>query len=141
MPPARPGQAHPATRSFQAIRIAVNDEFGALVAGLDAAERALAPGGVLAVVTFHSIEDRMVKRYLQIKTGATGRTSRYAPDVTRPEPCFQQNRRKAILPDAAELNANPRARSAKLRVAHRTAAPAAAVDRTLLGMPDFKGDF
>lgn len=141
MPPARPGQAHPATRSFQAIRIAVNDEFGALVAGLDAAERALAPGGLLAVVSFHSIEDRIVKRYLQIKTGSTGRASRYAPEAARPAPAFHQDRRKAILPDREELNANPRARSAKLRLARRTAAPAMPVDRTGLGLPDFKGDF
>ncbi|MEM6390464.1 MAG: 16S rRNA (cytosine(1402)-N(4))-methyltransferase RsmH [Pseudomonadota bacterium] len=139
MPPARPGQAHPATRSFQAIRIAVNDEFGALVDGLEAAERALAPEGLLAVVTFHSIEDRIVKRFLQIKTGATGRTSRYAPDTARPDPAFRQDRRKATLPSSAELNVNPRARSAKLRLARRTDVAAASVDRKSLGMPMFEG--
>lgn len=141
LPPARPGQVHPATRSFQAIRIAVNDEFGALVEGLEAAERALAPDGLLAVVSFHSIEDRMVKRFLQIKTGTTGRSSRYAPDTVRPDPTFRQDRRKAVLPSNDELNANPRARSAKLRLARRTSAAAAPVDRKLLGMPIFKGDF
>lgn len=141
MPPARPGQAHPATRSFQAIRIAVNDEFGSLVEGLDAAERALAPEGVLAVVTFHSIEDRMVKRYLQIKTGSTGQSSRYAPELARDAPTFQQDRRKAISPDKTELSANPRARSAKLRLARRTTASATPVDRKLIGMPVFEGGF
>ncbi|MEM6480801.1 MAG: 16S rRNA (cytosine(1402)-N(4))-methyltransferase RsmH [Pseudomonadota bacterium] len=140
LPAPRPGQLHPATRSFQAIRIAVNDEFGALVRGLDAAERALAPEGLLAVVTFHSIEDRMVKRYLQIKTNATGRSNRYAPDSERPEPTFVQDNRKAIAPDAEELNANPRARSAKLRLARRTATAAAPVDRKLIGLPVFKGE-
>lgn len=140
LPAARPGQLHPATRSFQAIRIAVNDEFGALVRGLDAAERALAPGGLLAVVTFHSIEDRIVKRFLQIKTNTTGRSNRYAPDTERPEPAFVQERRKAIAPDNTELNANPRARSAKLRLARRTNTNAKPIDRNLIGLPVFKGD-
>ncbi|MEM6375338.1 MAG: 16S rRNA (cytosine(1402)-N(4))-methyltransferase RsmH [Pseudomonadota bacterium] len=141
LPRARPGQSHPATRSFQAIRIAVNDEFEALVKGLHAAERALSPDGLLAVVTFHSIEDRIVKRYLQIKTGQIGGGSRYAPDILRPDPAFKQDRRKAIGPDQQELTQNPRARSAKLRLARRTAAPAAPIDGRLLGQPIFKGEF
>ncbi|MEM7073455.1 MAG: 16S rRNA (cytosine(1402)-N(4))-methyltransferase RsmH [Pseudomonadota bacterium] len=139
MPRARPGQAHPATRSFQAIRIAVNEEYGALLSGLEAAERALAPGGHLAVVTFHSIEDRMVKRFMQIRSGATGRGSRHAPEKAVAAPGFTQARRKPILPDATELRANPRARSAKLRVARRTDAPPVPVDRKAIGMPVLKG--
>lgn len=139
LPRAKPGQAHPATRSFQAIRIAVNDEYGELVEGLEAAERALKPGGYLAVVTFHSIEDRMVKRFLQIKTGSTGQGSRHAPEMTRDAPQFTQTTRKAIAPDADELATNPRARSAKLRVATRTDAPARPVNRSAIGMPIAKG--
>jgi len=139
LPRPRPGQAHPATRSFQAIRIAVNDEYGALIAGLEAAERALKPGGRLAVVTFHSIEDRMVKRFLQIRAGATGGGSRHAPRIEQPDPQFTLESRKAIGPDARERAENPRARSAKLRVATRTAAPAGPVDRSATGMPMLKG--
>jgi len=140
LPRAKPGQAHPATRSFQAIRIAVNDEYGELVEGLEAAERALRPGGHLAIVTFHSIEDRMVKRFLAEKTGNTGRGSRHAPEHARAAPEFTQKTRKAMAPDAAELAANPRARSAKLRMAQRTDAPARPVDRTAIGMPQLKGE-
>ncbi len=139
LPRAKPGQAHPATRSFQAIRIAVNDEYGELVDGLEAAERALKPGGHLAVVTFHSIEDRMVKRFLQIKTGSTGQGSRHAPEISREAPQFTQSSRKAVAPDEDELALNPRARSAKLRVATRTDAPARPVDRASIGMPTVKG--
>ncbi|MEI4232262.1 16S rRNA (cytosine(1402)-N(4))-methyltransferase RsmH [Roseovarius sp. D22-M7] len=135
LPRPKPGQTHPATRSFQAIRIAVNDEYAALIDGLEAAERALRPGGQLAVVTFHSIEDRMVKRFLQARAGAMGGGSRHAPASARPDPQFTLKSRKAIGPDATELAENPRARSAKLRVATRTAAPAGPVDRGVLGMP------
>lgn len=139
LPRAKPGQAHPATRSFQAIRIAVNDEYGELVAGLDAAERALAPGGHLAVVTFHSIEDRMVKRFFQAKSGGGGQGSRHAPVIEKPEPQFTQGTRKAITADKAELEVNPRARSAKLRVGTRTDAAPRPSDRKILGMPMLKG--
>ncbi|MGC9419857.1 MAG: 16S rRNA (cytosine(1402)-N(4))-methyltransferase RsmH [Rhodovulum sp.] len=135
LPRQKPGQSHPATRSFQAIRIAVNDELGELVAGLEAAERALAPGGKLAVVTFHSIEDRIVKRFLQLRAGQGGGGSRYAPEQPQEEPRFTLLSRKATPPDEAELAANPRARSAKLRVAIRTGAPAGPVDRGALGLP------
>jgi 16S rRNA (cytosine1402-N4)-methyltransferase len=133
LPRPKPGQSHPATRSFQALRIAVNDEYGELVAGLEAAERALRPGGQLAVVTFHSIEDRMVKRFLTQKSGVGG-GSRYAPEITR-DAQFVIKSRKAIGPDDRELADNPRSRSAKLRVAVRTDAPATAVDRKAIGMP------
>ncbi|TCO69204.1 16S rRNA (cytosine(1402)-N(4))-methyltransferase RsmH [Rhodovulum euryhalinum] len=135
LPRPKPGQIHPATRSFQAIRIAVNDELGELVAGLEAAERALTPGGKLAVVTFHSLEDRIVKRFLQLRSGQAAGTSRHAPETPQEAARFHLLTRKATAPDDAELAANPRARSAKLRVAERTDAPAGPVDRALLGLP------
>ncbi len=136
LPPARPGQPHPATRSFQALRIAVNDELGELTRGLAAAERALAPGGLLAVVTFHSLEDRIVKRFIQIAAGESPGNSRHAPERAPEPPRFEKVTRKAVAPDAAEAAANPRARSAKLRVARRLDAPAAAIDARLLGLPE-----
>lgn len=138
LPRAKPGQSHPATRSFQALRIAVNDEYGELVGGLEAAERALRPGGQLAVVTFHSVEDRIVKRFFTARSGGGGRGSRHAPDIAKAAPQFTQASRKAIGPDDQELAENPRARSAKLRVGQRTDAPAGAVDRRALGMPQLK---
>ena len=138
LPRARPGQSHPATRSFQALRIAVNGEYDELYQGLMAAERALKPGGKLAVVTFHSIEDRMVKRFLQARAGQTGRANRYAPEMETAAPQFTLVTRKAIGPDDEELNENPRSRSAKLRVAIRTDAPAGAIDAKSIGMPQLK---
>lgn len=140
LPRSKPGQAHPATRSFQALRIAVNDEYGELIGGLEAAERALKPGGQLAVVTFHSIEDRMVKRFFQARSGGGGTGSRHAPEILHDAPQFTVKTRKAVGPDAAELAQNPRSRSAKLRVAMRTEAPAGVTDRKSLGMPLLKGD-
>ena len=134
LPRQKPGQSHPATRSFQALRIAVNEEFLQLVEGLEAAERALRPGGRLAVVTFHSMEDRVVKRFLQARSGGTG-GNRYAPEHAREVPAFTIIG-KALGPDEAEIARNPRARSSRLRVAERTDAPAAPVDRTALGLPD-----
>jgi 16S rRNA (cytosine1402-N4)-methyltransferase len=135
LPRPKRGEPHPATRVFQALRIAVNDELGELAAGLQAAERALAPGGWLAVVTFHSLEDRMVKRFLQLRSGAGPRGSRHAPETSAEAPGFVLAPRKAILPDEAEVAANPRARSAKLRVARRLDAPAGPVDPVALGLP------
>ncbi|WP_425092491.1 16S rRNA (cytosine(1402)-N(4))-methyltransferase RsmH [Tropicimonas sp. S265A] len=137
LPRAKPGQSHPATRSFQAIRIAVNDELGALVSGLEAAERALGPGGWLAVVTFHSLEDRVAKRFLQAAAGSSGGGNRYAPEVAATAARFVLKPRKAIAPTQAEVAANPRARSARLRVGQRTDAPAQAADRAALGLPKF----
>ena len=139
LPRSKPGQAHPATRSFQAIRIAVNDEYGELIGGLEAAERALKPGGILAVVTFHSIEDRMVKRFLQDRSDGGGGGSRHAPVQAVTERQFTLKSRKAITADEAELAANPRSRSAKLRVAVRTDAAPGVTDRKALGMPLLKG--
>lgn len=135
LPRAKPGQSHPATRSFQAIRIAVNDEFGQLVEGLMAAERALAPGGALAVVTFHSLEDRIAKRFLQDRASFGGGGSRHAPEAARRDPGFKLTPRRAIAPDADEIARNPRARSAKLRVARRTEAPAAPPQGDVMGLP------
>ncbi|WP_420862999.1 16S rRNA (cytosine(1402)-N(4))-methyltransferase RsmH [Algirhabdus cladophorae] len=139
LPRSKPGQSHPATRSFQAIRIAVNEEYTELYEGLMAAERALKPGGALAVVTFHSTEDRMVKRYLQARGGGMGRGSRYAPEIEQAPAQFTLKSRKAIGPDAQELQENPRSRSAKLRVAWRTDAPAGQIAAKDIGMPILRG--
>lgn len=139
LPRPKPGQSHPATRSFQAIRIWVNDEFGQLLAGLEAAERALKPGGHLAVVSFHSLEDRVVKRFMQARANAAGGGSRHAPVAQLDPPAFTLPFRRAIGADAAELAANPRARSAFLRVAVRTDAPAGRADPARLGLPRLPG--
>ena len=114
----------PATRSFQAIRIRVNDELGELERGLDAAEAVLKPGGRLAVVSFHSLEDRIVKHFLAERSGSLPAGSRHLP-ASAPEraPSFERPA-KAERPSDAEVSANPRARSATLRWARRTAAPA-----------------
>ena len=135
LPRPKPGHSHPSTRSFQAIRIWVNDEFGQLVAGLAAAERALRPGGKLAVVSFHSLEDRIVKRFMQARSNSAGGGSRYAPETERIEPAFTLPFRRAIGPDETELATNPRSRSALLRVGIRTHAPAGRVDPEALGLP------
>ncbi|TCL09990.1 16S rRNA (cytosine1402-N4)-methyltransferase [Shimia isoporae] len=139
LPRPKPGQSHPATRSFQGLRIAVNDEYGELFRGLMAAERALKPGGLLAVVTFHSVEDRMVKRFLQARAGKQGNVNRYAPETEKEKPAFELVTRKAVGPDPEELDDNPRARSAKLRVARRTDAPAGDVTGKAIGMPTVGG--
>jgi len=120
----RGAKVHPATRSFQAIRIAVNEELSELEAGLVAAERALKTGGRLCVVTFHSLEDRIVKTFFAVRAGKTPAGSRHAPPVAAgAAPSFQLLFNGAQTPSAAELAANPRARSAKLRAAVRTDAP------------------
>jgi 16S rRNA (cytosine1402-N4)-methyltransferase len=117
-------KVHPATRSFQGLRIAVNEELTELEEGLAAAERILKPGGRLAVVTFHSLEDRIVKNYLAERSGKTAGGSRHAPPVqVGAPPSFQLISNKAIAPSEAELAINPRARSSKLRAAVRTKAP------------------
>ncbi|WP_298336960.1 16S rRNA (cytosine(1402)-N(4))-methyltransferase RsmH [uncultured Erythrobacter sp.] len=114
----------PATRSFQAVRIHVNDELGELRAGLAAAELLLKAGGVLAVVSFHSLEDRLVKRFFKSASGAGKAVSRHLPgEVPGPAPTFTKVS-KAIRPSEAEIARNPRARSSILRHAIRTSAPA-----------------
>ena len=117
-------KSDPATRTFQAIRIHLNAELDELEAGLRAAERSLRPGGRLAVVTFHSLEDRIVKRFLRDRSGATPAGSRHRPlAAAGPAPSFEQIA-KPLAPSADELARNPRARSARLRTAVRTPAPA-----------------
>lgn len=135
LPRSKPGQSHPATRSFQALRIAVNDEFGELARGLAAAERVLKPGGWLAVVSFHSLEDRVVKRFFQARSDAGGGGSRYAPERAARTPQFTQSSKKAPGANAEELAQNPRARSARLRVGQRTDAPVGPIDAQALGLP------
>src|SRR5881628_227623 len=121
----RPGQkADPATRTFQAIRIHLNAELDELEQGLEAAERALKPGGRLAVVTFHSLEDRIVKRFFRERSGGKPAGSRHRPALVDPnEPTFERVA-KPVGPSDRELAANPRARSARLRSAVRTSTPA-----------------
>ena len=128
--PAPRGEAtHPATRSFQALRIAVNDELIELVRGLCAAERLLKPGGRLAVVTFHSLEDRIVKQFFAGRSGRGRAASRRLPgEPALAEPTFEAPRGQPIEPSEAEMRANPRSRSAKLRFALRTAAPPLGAD-------------
>jgi 16S rRNA (cytosine1402-N4)-methyltransferase len=120
----RPGQkTDPATRTFQAIRIHLNSELDELELGLEAAERALKPGGRLAVVTFHSLEDRIVKRFFRERSGGSPAGSRHRPALTDPnEPTFERVARP-VSPTERELAANPRSRSARLRSAVRTSAP------------------
>ncbi len=128
---------HPATRTFQALRIAVNGELEELALGLAAAERLLAPAGRLAVVAFHSLEDRIVKRFLTARSGRMSRASRHAPPggIEAGEPSFQLLSRHAVTPDPAEVADNPRARSAKLRAAERTSARPHPLDRARIGVP------
>lgn len=112
----------PATRTFQALRIYVNDELGELERGLEAAEALLAPGGRLAVVSFHSLEDRIVKAFLRDRSGGSG-GSRHLPEAAARPATFALLARRATTPGEAETSKNPRARSAKLRAAERLAAP------------------
>ncbi len=121
----RAGKIHPATRTFQALRIAVNDELSELYNGLRAAERSLSAGGRLAVVSFHSLEDRIVKQFLTARTGNAGRGSRHLPEqADGPAPSFEYVFRGSHGASDQEVAQNPRARSAKLRAARRTSAPA-----------------
>jgi 16S rRNA (cytosine1402-N4)-methyltransferase len=131
--PAQRGEmTHPATRAFQALRIAVNDELGELVRGLAAAERLLKPGGRLAAVTFHSLEDRIVKQFFMSRSGRGRAASRRLPgEPPEAEPTFEVPRRQPIEPSEAEALANPRSRSAKLRFGMRTGAPPAGIDEAI----------
>jgi 16S rRNA (cytosine1402-N4)-methyltransferase len=115
---------HPATRTFQALRIAVNDELGEIERGLDAAECVLNPKGRLAVVSFHSLEDRIVKRFLTERSGRASRGSRHAPaQAPSGEPTFEVTGKQPRMPEEKEVRANPRSRSARLRWAERTTEP------------------
>ena len=120
---SKPHEIHPATRTFQALRIFINDELGELVNALGDAERVLTPGGRLVVVSFHSLEDRIVKTFLNDR-GKASAVSRHAPERDAAEPTFKILTKRPVTADEAEIEANPRARSAKLRAAERTTAPA-----------------
>ena len=131
---ARPGDIHPATRTFQALRIFVNEELGELAAALAAAERILKPGGRLVVVSFHSLEDRIVKTFLADAQRAPA-AARAMRRKSRPPPSFRVLTQRPVVADAAEIARNPRARSAKLRAAERTDAPAHAADSDATAAP------
>jgi 16S rRNA (cytosine1402-N4)-methyltransferase len=131
-----PGGMHPATRIFQALRIAVNDELKELTEALLAAERVLKPGGRLAIVTFHSLEDRIVKHFIAARSGRVASASRHLPSVKAAEPTFAAITKGPVVPSETEVAANPRARSAKLRAAERTAAPAQAPLASLRGLAE-----
>ncbi len=134
----KPGdKIHPATRVFQALRIYVNDELGELAAALTAAERVLKPGGRLAVVTFHSLEDRIVKRFLAERSSAPA-GSRHMPQVQAQDATFDKPAR-AMTPGEDELAANPRSRSARLRAAVRTAAAPRSDDLSVFDLPRLPG--
>jgi 16S rRNA (cytosine1402-N4)-methyltransferase len=120
---SKPGEIHPATRTFQALRIFVNEELDELHLALAAAERMLKPGGRLAVVSFHSLEDRIVKNFL-VERGKAGGGSRHLPEMVQAAPSFHVLTKRPVTPGDQEIAANPRARSAKLRGAERTEAPA-----------------
>jgi 16S rRNA (cytosine1402-N4)-methyltransferase len=128
---------HPATQTFQALRIYVNDELGELARALSAAERSLKPGGRLVVVTFHSLEDRIVKRFFQERSGKETQGSRHLPaqSIKSEAPSFQIVNRRPLTPQKEELEVNPRARSARLRAAVRTDAPSWPLDEAELGVP------
>jgi 16S rRNA (cytosine1402-N4)-methyltransferase len=133
--PKRFGQIHPATRTFQAVRIFVNRELDELGHALAAAERCLKEGGRLVVVAFHSLEDRIVKRFLADRSRITAGGSRHQPEATVEPATFTLAARGAFEPSEAEVARNPRARSARLRAAVRTAAPSRSVDFAALGVP------
>ena len=142
LPRKKPGTSHPATRSFQALRIATNDEFTELYKALFAAEKALCCGGILAIVTFHSLEDRIVKRFLQLRSGSAGNSNRYAPELKSEEKHFEILNRKAIVAPDPELLQNPRSRSAKLRIAKRLSSePGPNLLPSQLGVPLLEGEY
>ncbi len=134
--PKRGDRIHPATRTFQGLRLYVNDELGELAEGLAGAERLLREGGRLAIVSFHSLEDRIVKRFFTARSGKTPAPSRHLPpEADTPAPSFRLPRGQPVTPDDTEIDANPRARSARLRWGVRTDAPPLPLDRDALGLP------
>jgi 16S rRNA (cytosine1402-N4)-methyltransferase len=126
---------HPATRTFQALRIFVNRELDELVEALAASERVLDEGGRLVVVAFHSLEDRIVKRFLAERSAVRPGGSRHAPERVLAPPTFELLTHGAVAPSENEIAANPRARSARLRAARRTGAEARPVDGNSIGLP------
>jgi 16S rRNA (cytosine1402-N4)-methyltransferase len=124
---AKPGEIHPATRTFQGLRMFVNDELGELAAALAAAESILATNGRLVVVAFHSLEDRLVKNFL-VSRSRLPAVSRHQPQALGAAPTFRVLTKRPVVSDAAEIAENPRSRSAKLRAAERTDAPAGRAD-------------
>lgn len=128
-------QIHPATRTFQALRIYVNGELHQAAKALGAAEQILKPGGRLVLVSFHSLEDRIVKRFFADRSKTRGGGSRHMPEEDVPPATFEMLTRKAVDPTPAEAEANPRARSAKLRAGRRTDAPARTLDIHSVGVP------
>jgi len=131
--PAR-AQIHPATRTFQALRVFVNDELNELARGLSGAEALLREGGRFACVSFHSLEDRIVKKFLTTRMGREARASRYMPEVAEVTPSFREVNFKPRKARQSEIDINPRSRSAKLRAAERTAAPIIPLDLAALGL-------
>jgi 16S rRNA (cytosine1402-N4)-methyltransferase len=129
---AKPGEIHPATRTFQALRIFVNQELDELQLGLSAAEQVLKPGGRLVVVSFHSLEDRIVKNFMNERAKAGG-GSRHQPEIAQASPSFVTLTKRPVVAGDEEVSANPRARSAKLRAADRTDAPA----HPIAALPDW----
>jgi 16S rRNA (cytosine1402-N4)-methyltransferase len=138
--PRSPREAHhPATRTFQALRIAVNDELGQFAEGLLGAEKILKPGGRLVVVTFHSLEDRIAKRFFQLRSGRTAGASRHQPELRQLSvPTFRIVNHRPLTPGNEEIATNPRARSAKLRWGIRTEAEPSPLDVSALGLPRWR---
>ncbi|WP_208995004.1 16S rRNA (cytosine(1402)-N(4))-methyltransferase RsmH [Roseibium hamelinense] len=128
-------QIHPATRTFQALRIYVNGELHQAAKALEGAERILKPGGRLVLVSFHSLEDRIVKRFFADRTKTRGGGSRHMPEEDVPPPTFEPLTRKAVEADEEETRFNPRARSARLRAGRRTSEPTRALDIHAAGVP------
>ena len=134
----KPGdKKHPATRTFQALRLYLNGELTELAEALAAAERLLVPGGRLVVVTFHSLEDRIAKRFFAARAKPEPKGSRHLPDAgdEGAAPSFELINRKPLSPTDEETRANPRARSARLRAGRRTQAPAHSLDLSSIGVP------
>ncbi len=134
-PKYKHSKTHPATRTFQALRIFVNNELEELVEALEAAERILSPNGILAVITFHSLEDRIVKRFIKLKSEIYPKVNRHQPTQLKFQPSFEKFAKKKMVASKAEVKANSRARSAKLRIARKLKSDIAPIEKNLLGLP------
>ena len=135
LPKYKSSKTHPATRTFQALRIFVNNELEELVEALEAAERILSPNGILAVITFHSLEDRIVKRFIKLKSEIYPKFNRHQPNQLKFQPSFEKFAKKKIIASEAEVEANSRARSAKLRIARKLKSDLTPIEKNLLGLP------